>query len=101
MKDSPRVLSESMFYVLIALKQGSKSGIEICDYVSGLTFTRVPLPPGTLYTILGKFEDEGLISEIKIEGRKRTYALTELGEQALLAEYQRIQQVLKDYQEVL
>ena len=33
--------------------------------------------PTTLYTILGKFEAEQYIQETAVEGRKRTYAITE------------------------
>ena len=35
--------------------------------------------PATLYTILGKFEAEQYIQETAVEGRKRTYAITEKG----------------------
>ena len=54
------------------------------DFVSAITQNRVRLGPGTLYTILAKFEEEGLIRETAVEGRRRTYALTEAG----LARYQ-------------
>ena len=41
------------------------------------TRDRVRLGPGTLYTILAKFEEEGFLQETAVEGRKRTYQLTE------------------------
>lgn len=35
--------------------------------------------PGTLYTILAKFEKDKFTKEIGVEGRKRTYSITPYG----------------------
>ena len=67
-------LTESMFYVLMALLRQARCGTEIAEYISAVTQSRVRLGPGTLYTILAKFEEVGLIRETAVEGRKRTYA---------------------------
>lgn len=74
-----KVLTESMFYVLLSLLRQERCGTEIVRYVDDATAGRVPLGPGTLYTILAKFQEEGLIREAAVEGRKRTYAITERG----------------------
>ena len=68
-----RVLTESMFYVLLSLLRQERCGTEIVEFVDNTTAGRVPLGPGTLYTILGKFVEEQLIEETAVEGRKRTY----------------------------
>lgn len=78
-KESLRVLTESMFYVLLSLLQQERCGAEIVQFVENTTAGRVPLGPGTLYTILAKFEEEGLIRETAVEGRRRTYAITDRG----------------------
>ena len=48
-----RVLTESMFYVLLSLLRQERCGTEIVEFVDNTTAGRVPLGPGTLYTILG------------------------------------------------
>ncbi len=58
-------------------------GIEITEFVEQKTNGRVRLGPGTLYTLLGKFQDEHLIEETQTDGRKRSYRLTEEAEQYL------------------
>ena len=83
-KKTLETLTESMFYVLMALLHQPRCGTEMAEYVSAVTQGRVRLGPGTLYTILAKFQEEGLIRETAVEGRRRTYALTEAG----LARYQ-------------
>ena len=49
------------------------------EFVEQKTNGRVRLGPGTLYTLLGKFQDEHLIEETQTDGRKRSYRLTERG----------------------
>ena len=63
-----KVLTESMFYVLLSLLRQERCGTEIVRYVDDATAGRVPLGPGTLYTILAKFQEEGLIREAAVEG---------------------------------
>ena len=62
-----KVLTESMFYVLLSLLRQERCGTEIVRYVDDATAGRVPLGPGTLYTILAKFQEEGLIREAAVE----------------------------------
>lgn len=60
---------------------------------------RVKLGPGTLYTLLNKFQDETLIEEIEVEGRKRTYRLTAKGREAYAEELERLRACLRDAEE--
>lgn len=89
-------LTEPMYYVLMAFLHGEKCGIEVTEFVEGKTSGRVRLGPGTLYTLLGKFEDEGLIAETQTEGRKRTYRITEPGRAAFVEELERLRQCVSD-----
>lgn len=91
-------LTESMFYVLLALHRTSRCGIDIAAYIEQTTNGRCKLGPATLYTILGKFEKEKYIKEIQVEGRKRTYAITDRGREALQAEVERLHACLQDAQ---
>ena len=52
--------------------------------------------PATLYTILGKFEKEGYIQEVSVEGRKRTYAITDKGREAYQTEQARLWHCIHD-----
>ncbi|MEG1747468.1 MAG: helix-turn-helix transcriptional regulator, partial [Oscillospiraceae bacterium] len=75
------VVSESMFYTLMAFLRGEYSGAEIAVMVEELTKGRVRLGPATLYTILGRFEEEQILVETRTEGRKRIYRITDKGTQ--------------------
>ncbi len=94
-------LTEPMFYVLMSFLRQEMCGIEITDFVARKTGGRVRLGPGTLYTLLAKFQDEGLIEETQIEGRKRTYRLTGQGREAFLAELERLRSCVQHGEEEL
>ena len=95
-KKSMEVLTETMFYCLMALSRCPMCGIDIAAYVDGKTRGRVQLGPATLYTILGKFEKEGLIAETEVQGRKRTYAITRKGLDAYNGELARLRLCIAD-----
>ena len=95
------VLTEPMFYVLMSFLQREMCGIEITQFVKQKTGGRVRLGPGTLYTLLGKFQDEHLIEETQTEGRKRTYRLTDKGREAFLEELERLRVCVLDGEEEL
>ncbi len=95
-KKAMEILTESMFYVLMALNQSPMCGIEIVEYIEQITNRRVQLGPATLYTILGKFEKEKWIKEVEVEGRKRTYRITDKGLNAYEQELRRLEQCVQD-----
>ena len=89
-------LTESMFYVLMALMQHPMCGIDIAAFIDRRTQNRLQIGPATLYTILGKFEKETYIREISVEGRKRTYQITQKGANAYREELARLKQCVAD-----
>jgi len=89
-------LTESMFYVLMALCRKPLCGIDIADFIEKHTAGRLQIGPATLYTILGKFEKEQYIRQVELEGRKRTYAVTDKGLRAYGAELERLRQCVAD-----
>ena len=93
-------LSEPMLYVLMALQTQPLCGADIAQWVAARTKSRIVLGPGTLYTILGKLTDEEMIREMSIEGRRRTYALTESGKALYDNEVLRLRRCLRDADEV-
>ena len=89
-------LTESMFYVLMAFRGGPKCGIDVSQFIEQTTVGRCKLGPATLYTILAKFEKEGYLTEIAVEGRKRTYQITEKGLRAYEEEVARLRHCVED-----
>jgi len=90
------ILTESMFYVLMALRSGPKCGTEIAEFIEKRTNGRLQMGPATLYTILSKFEKENYIQEIYVSGRKRTYRITDNGTDAYIEELARLKQCITD-----
>lgn len=95
-KKAMDILTESMFYVLMALCRGEMCGIDAAAFVEERTRGRVQLGPATLYTVLGKFEKEKYIKEVRVEGRKRTYRITDKGRKAFEEELARLKQCVAD-----
>ena len=91
-------LTESMFYVLLALWRQERCGTEIAAYVRQLTEGRVALGPGTLYAILGKFQEEELIRETRSQGRMRVYRITENGRALFRREMENMRRCVGDGQ---
>ena len=89
-------LTETMFYVLMAFLRAERCGTEVVEFIRHKTRDRLTLGPGTLYTILAKFQEEGFLTEIAVEGRKRTYRLTEAGEQRYQEEVTRLRACVAD-----
>ena len=86
-------LTSGMFQVLIALADGEKHGYAIIKEVARRTEGRVRLSAGTLYTIIRRFVQEGVIAESAErpdpaldDERRRYYRLTEFGRAVARAE---------------
>ena len=95
-----QTLTEQMFYILLCLRQECY-GMDIMDKVPAITAGRVSVGSGTLYNLLEQFLEEGMIRETKVEGRRRSYILTEKGMEALLTEKARLQRQLDDFQRLM
>lgn len=93
-------LTEQMFYVLLCLRNECY-GMDILDRVPAMTDGRVNVGSGTLYNLLEQFLEEEMIRETKVEGRRRSYILTEKGKEMLDKEYQRICAQAQDYRRFL
>lgn len=93
-------LTESMFYVLLALhRMPAMCGTEIAARISEIGGGAVEIGPATLYTVLGKFREAGYIEEIADEhtfGRMRLYRLTDAGAAACEREYDRLRRCISD-----
>ena len=88
-------LSEQMYYILLSLWE-EQCGADISRRVIELSEGRIRIGPGTLYTLLARFEEQQMIRQTGCEGRKRYYIITEKGRQMLKTEYQRLQTLIQD-----
>lgn len=91
-----QALTEQMFYILLCLKDEC-CGMDIMSRTEMLTHGRVRVGPGTLYNLLEQFAGTGFIRPTKIEGRRRSYILTDKGRQVLREEYERLRRQAEDY----
>lgn len=76
--------AEPGLLVLASLAGGDKHGYAITRDVSEQT--GVSLGPGTLYAVIARLEDGGLIEALPADGRRRPYRLTTAGAAALNAQ---------------
>lgn len=84
-----QTLSEPMYYILLALTEEC-CGVDIMKKVETISNGRIQVGPGTLYTLLRKFQQAGLIKETSVEGRKISYIITDDGINTLKEEYDRL-----------
>lgn len=88
------------YHILLALARGSLHGAEIRRRVEAESDGEVTLYPATLYGTLDELAGEGWIQEVdpdRAEGaqvRRRFYALTPAGRNALKTETRRLEDVL-------
>lgn len=95
-------LTPPVFYTLLALSQGARHGYEISQSAEEASLGKVTMGPGTLYGTLQRMQVAGLLEEVaaprEAEGphraRRRYYAITEPGRQALLAEAERLERAV-------
>lgn len=71
--------------------------MDILDRIPNMTNGRVKIGSGTLYTLLEQFLEAEMIRETKVEGRRRSYILTDKGREMLKSEYERLQAQIEDY----
>lgn len=88
-------MTEAMYYVLLSLAHPAH-GYAMMQQIRTLSHGRVQMGPGTMYGLLSKMQTEGWIVLEESDGRRKTYALTEAGRAALLAEYERLQCLIRN-----
>lgn len=95
-------LTPGMFHVLIALADGEKHGYAIIKEIARRTDGAIRLSAGTLYTLIRRFVQEGIIAESAErpdpaldDERRRYYRLTEFGREVAKAEAARMESALR------
>ena len=92
-----QTLTEQMFYILLCLKDECY-GIEIFDRITKMTDNQVTVGSGTLYNLLEQFLEAKMIREVKVDGRRRSYILTDTGRERLAEETRKLRKRISDYQ---
>src|SRR5262245_42665734 len=95
-------LTTPMLHVLLALADGDKHGYAVIKEVSARTDQKMVLSPGTLYPLIRRLLEAGLIEEsderpdIYLDDeRRRYYRLTKRGRQAAVAELNRMEEIIE------
>jgi DNA-binding PadR family transcriptional regulator len=73
--------AEPALLVLVSLAAGPKHGYAIMADVEA--FSGTPIGPGTLYAVLARLEQRGLIEPLEAEDRRRPYRVTAAGASAI------------------
>jgi DNA-binding PadR family transcriptional regulator len=94
-------LTPGMFHVLIALADGEKHGYAIIKEVARRTDGAIRLSAGTLYTLIRRFVQEGVVAEADErpdpaldDERRRYYRVTDFGREVARAEAARMESTL-------
>ena len=88
-------MTEAMYYILLALLTPSH-GYHLMQTVEKVSRGRLRIGPGTLYGVLTRMLKEGLIVVVEDDGRRKTYAVTPAGREALEEEYPRLTALVED-----
>ena len=88
-------MTESGFYILYCL-QTPQHGYGISQQVKKMTNGAVVISAGTMYGTLSKMEKDGLIRFSHEEEKRKLYQLTDLGQEILSLEIQRIERLYKN-----
>ncbi len=93
-------LTEQMYYVLLALTE-ERHGYGVMQAAARLTGGRVNIGAGTLYALLARFEQEGLIRATREQENRKYYLLTDAGRKILEDEFDRLRRQVADGAKVL
>lgn len=98
-RDQLQRLSEPMYYLLLTLLE-ENHGYAMMHDIEMISKGRVKVGTGTLYTLLARFEKEGIIRATRSLERKKYYIITEKGKELLKEEYEALKNQLEDGKEI-
>jgi DNA-binding PadR family transcriptional regulator len=91
----PRPLKPADFHILLALADGPRHGYGIMKEVERESGGGVRLEIGSLYRLLGRLLDAGLIEDVDGDERRRNYRISRLGRRVLKTEAVRLAGVVE------
>lgn len=95
-------LTEAVYYILLSI-QTPLHGYGIMQNIEALSGGRLRLAAGTLYGAISTMLERGWITAISGEkdSRKKEYQITALGKEIVQAEIDRLEELLKNGQEIM
>ena len=88
-------MTEAAYYILLSLLHPGH-GYGMMQRIRELSRGRLVMGPGTLYGALSRMSREGPITLAEEDGRRKTYAITDQGREALRREYERLRHMVED-----
>ena len=88
-------MTEAMYYVLLALLNPAH-GYQLMRAIEEVSHGRLKMGPGTLYGVLTRMQNDGLIALDLEQGRRKVYRITPGGNEALATEYERLKAMIRD-----
>ena len=99
MKNSTAALTESIYYILLALQE-PMHGYGIMQKTSSMSNGRLMLSAGTLYGAIANLLEKGWIAPCgessDTDGRRKMYQITDCGQEILKAEYNRLNELVEN-----
>jgi DNA-binding PadR family transcriptional regulator len=99
MKNTSAALTEAIYYILLALQE-PMHGYGIMQKTSTMSNGRLILSAGTLYGAISNLLDKGWIlpcgESSDTDGRRKLYQITEDGQEVLLAELERLEELVEN-----
>lgn len=100
MNNANNALTEAVYYILLALIE-PKHGYGIMQQTAALSGGRLTLSAGTLYGALASLQEKGWIKPLGEEGRKKEYQITDAGLRVLVAEVERLTELVENGTQLL
>ncbi len=99
MKKTTVALTEAIYYILLALQE-PLHGYGIMQKTSAMSKGRLILSAGTLYGAISNLLEKGWIlpcgESADTDGRRKLYQVTDKGQEVLLAELERLEELVEN-----
>jgi DNA-binding PadR family transcriptional regulator len=99
MKNTTAALTEAIYYILLALQE-PMHGYGIMQKTSAMSRGRSVLSAGTLYGAISNLLEKGWImpcgESSETDGRRKMYSITEKGQEILVAELERLEELVQN-----
>ena len=99
MKNTTTALTEAIYYILLALQE-PLHGYGIMQKTSSMSKGRLVLSAGTLYGAISNLLEKGWIvpcgESSDTDGRRKLYQITDKGQEILLAEFERLEELVEN-----
>jgi DNA-binding PadR family transcriptional regulator len=99
MKNTTAALTEAIYYILLALQE-PMHGYGIMQKTSAMSRGRLVLSAGTLYGAISNLLEKGWImpcgESSETDGRRKMYIITDKGQEILVAELERLEELVQN-----